>query len=250
MFLTRSEYDRSVNSFSPEGRIFQVEYAIEAIKLGSTAIAVCTKEGIVLAAEKRITSPLLEPTSIQKVAEIDAHIGVAMSGLTADAKTLIDHGRVEAQQHAFTYNEPIPVESLTQYPALWQSLCDLSLRFGEDEEDGNGGGGGMSRPFGVALLIAGWDPDHGPMLFHTDPSGTFVQYQAKAIGSGSEGAQTALQDGYRADMTLKEAEELILATLKQVMEEKVTSTNVDIAKVNPEYHLYTPAEVEEVFARL
>lgn len=89
-----------------------------------------------------------------------------------------------------------------------------------------------------------------PFRFHTDPSGTFVQYQAKAIGSGSEGAQTALQDGYRADMTLKEAEELILATLKQVMEEKVTSTNVDIAKVNPEYHLYTPAEVEEVFARL
>ncbi|KAL6781584.1 Proteasome subunit alpha type-5 [Auxenochlorella protothecoides] len=241
MFLTRSEYDRSVNSFSPEGRIFQVEYAIEAIKLGSTAIAVCTSEGVVLAAEKRVTSPLLEPASIEKVAEVDAHIGVAMSGLTADARTLIDHGRVEAQQHAFTYNEPIPVESLTQ------SLCDLSLRFGEDED---GGDGGMSRPFGVALLIAGWDTDSGPVLFHTDPSGTFVRYQAKAIGSGSEGAQTALQEGFRADMTLKEAEELTLSTLKQVMEEKVTSTNVDIARVAPKWHLYSPSEVEEVFARL
>lgn len=76
-----------------------------------------------------------------------------MSGLTADARTLIDHARVEAQQHTFTYNEPIPVESLTQ------SLCDLALRFGEDDEEG-----GMSRPFGVALLVAGWDEEHGPVL--------------------------------------------------------------------------------------
>ncbi|EFN52819.1 hypothetical protein CHLNCDRAFT_26444 [Chlorella variabilis] len=240
MFLTRSEYDRGVNTFSPEGRLFQVEYAIEAIKLGSTAIAVRTDEGVVMAVEKRVTSPLLEPTSIEKVAEVDEHIGVAMSGLTADARTLIDHGRVETQQHRFTYNEPMPLESLTQ------SLCDLALRFGEDDE----GEGGMSRPFGVALLVAGWDAEGGPVLFHTDPSGTYVKYEAKAIGSGSEGAQTALQESYRKDMTLKEAEVLALSTLKQVMEEKVTATNVDIARVAPKWHLYTPEEVEEVIARL
>ncbi|PRW61433.1 Proteasome subunit alpha type-5 [Chlorella sorokiniana] len=240
MFLTRSEYDRGVNTFSPEGRLFQVEYAIEAIKLGSTAIAVRTDEGVVLAVEKRVTSPLLEPSSIEKVAEIDDHIGVAMSGLTADARTLIDHGRVETQQHRFTYNEPMPLESVTQ------SLCDLALRFGEDDDDE----GGMSRPFGVALLVAGWDAEGGPVLFHTDPSGTYVKYDAKAIGSGSEGAQTALQESYRKDMTLKEAEVLALSTLKQVMEEKVTATNVDIARVAPKWHLYTPEEVEEVIARL
>uniref|UniRef100_A0A061QUN9 Proteasome subunit alpha type n=1 Tax=Tetraselmis sp. GSL018 TaxID=582737 RepID=A0A061QUN9_9CHLO len=97
MFLTRSEYDRGVNTFSPEGRLFQVEYAIEAIKLGSTAIGVWTKEGVVLAVEKRITSPLLEPKSIEKVMEIDSHIGCAMSGLTADARTLIEHARVQTQ---------------------------------------------------------------------------------------------------------------------------------------------------------
>ncbi|GAB4813319.1 hypothetical protein N2152v2_000365 [Parachlorella kessleri] len=239
MFLTRSEYDRGVNTFSPEGRIFQVEYAIEAIKLGSTAVAVRTTEGVVMAVEKRVTSPLLEPTSIEKVAEVDTHIGVAMSGLTADARTLVDHGRVEAQQHAFTYNEPMPVESLTQ------ALCDLALRFGEDEEEGS-----MSRPFGVALLVAGWDTEYGPVLFHTDPSGTYVRYEAKAIGSGSEGAQTALQEQYRKDLTLQEAEVLALSTLKQVMEEKVTPTNVDIASVAPKWHLYTPEEVEAVIARL
>jgi 20S proteasome subunit alpha 5 len=88
------------------------------------------------------------------VAEVDEHVGVAMSGLTADARTLIDHGRVETQQHRFTYNEAMPLESLTQ------SLCDLALRFGEDDE----GEGGMSRPFGVALLVAGWDAEGGPVL--------------------------------------------------------------------------------------
>ncbi|KAK9820541.1 hypothetical protein WJX72_011438 [[Myrmecia] bisecta] len=238
MFLTRSEYDRGVNTFSPEGRLFQVEYAIEAIKLGSTAVGVRCKDGVVLAVEKRVTSPLLEPSSIEKVAEIDEHIGCAMSGLTADARTLIDHARVETQQHRFSYNEPMPVESCTQ------SLCDLALRFGDGDDEG-----GMSRPFGVALLIAGWDED-GPVLWHTDPSGTFVKYDAKAIGSGSEGAQTALQESFRKDLTLQEAEVLALATLKQVMEEKVTPTNVDIASVAPKYHLYTQAEIEAVIARL
>jgi 20S proteasome subunit alpha 5 len=237
MFLTRSEYDRGVNTFSPEGRLFQVEYAIEAIKLGSTAVGVATKEGVVLAVEKRITSPLLEPTSIEKVMEIDEHIGCAMSGLTADARTLIDHARAETQSHRFTYNEPMTVESCTQ------SLCDLALRFGEDGEDS------MSRPFGVALLIAGWD-ENGPCLYHTDPSGTFVKYEAKAIGSGSEGAQSSLQEHYNKDLSLKEGETLALSTLKQVMEEKVTAVNVDIAIVAPKFHLLTDAEIQEVIDRL
>ncbi|GBG69926.1 hypothetical protein CBR_g4752 [Chara braunii] len=206
-------------------------------KLGSTAVGVKTNEGVVLAVEKRITSPLLEPSSVEKIMEIDEHIACAMSGLTADARTLIDHGRVETQNHRFTYNEPMTVESCTQ------SLCDLALRFGEGDDDA------MSRPFGVALLIAGYD-ENGPCLFHTDPSGTFVKYEAKAIGSGSEGAQSSLQEHFNKDMTLKEAETLALSTLKQVMEEKVSATNVDIASVAPKFHLYSAQEVEAVIARL
>lgn len=237
MFLTRSEYDRGVSTFSPEGRLFQVEYAIEAIKLGSTAVGIQTKEGCVLVVEKRITSPLLEPSSVEKIMEIDEHIGCAMSGLTADARTLIEHGRVETQNHRFSYNEPMTVESTTQ------SLCDLALRFGEGDEDS------MSRPFGVALLIAGYDK-RGPCLYHTDPSGTFVRYEAKAIGAGSEGAQSALQEHYRQDLTLEEAETVALKILKDVMEEKVTATNVDIASVAPKYHLYTREEVEAIIARI
>ncbi|KIY50492.1 20S proteasome subunit [Fistulina hepatica ATCC 64428] len=224
MFLTRSEYDRGVNTFSPEGRLFQVEYAIEAIKLGSTTVGVCTPEGVILGVEKRVHSPLLESSSIEKIMEIDSHIGCAMSGLTADARTIIDHARVTAQNHTFTYDEKIKVESCTQ------AVCDLALRFGESVHDEEAM---MSRPFGVALLIAGID-ELGPQLFHTDPSGTSVQFEAKAIGSGSEAAQSELQDKWHKQMTLQEAQLLTLRVLKQVMEEKLDQHNVQIAQVTRE----------------
>ncbi len=128
--------------------------------------------------------PLLEASSIEKIMEIDRHLGCAMSGLTADARTMIDHARVTSQNHAFTYDEKIKVESVTQ------AVCDLALRFGESVHDEEAM---MSRPFGVALLVAGYD-ELGPQLYHTDPSGTSVRYDAKAIGSGSEAAQSELQD--------------------------------------------------------
>ncbi|KAK0489811.1 proteasome subunit alpha type 5 [Armillaria luteobubalina] len=175
MFLTRSEYDRGVNTFSPEGRLFQVEYAIEAIKLGSTTIGVRTPEGVVLGVEQRVQSPLLEASSIEKIMEIDQHVGCAMSGLTADARTMIDHAQVTSQNHAFTYDE----KSVTQAV--------------------------------VALLVPGYD-ELGPQLYHTDP-----RYEAKAIGSGSEAAQSELQDKWHKQMTLWEVRTLTLKALKQVM---------------------------------
>lgn len=113
-----------------------------------------TGQGVVIGVEKRVTSSLLESSSVEKIIEIDSHLGCAMSGLQADARSMIEHARVEAQSHTFHYNEPLGVESCTQ------AICDLALRFGE-------GAGGeesiMSRPFGVALLIAGYDED-GPQL--------------------------------------------------------------------------------------
>ena len=238
MFMTRSEYDRGVTTFSPEGRLFQVEYAIEAIKLGSTAIAILTQEGIVLAVERRTQSPLMIPSSLDKIMEIDAHVACAVSGLTADAQSMVEHGRVQAQNHFFTYNESMPVRSLTQ------SLCALSANFGTDDEDSR------SRPFGVALLVAGHDVDNGYQLYHTDPSGTWTAYKAKAIGSGSEGAQTTLQEEYKDDMTLKEAENLALSTLKAVMEEKVNAANVDMASVAPKYEIYSKDRIKEIIERL
>nr|CAD7437658.1 unnamed protein product [Timema bartmani] len=237
MFLTRSEYDRGVNTFSPEGRLFQVEYAIEAIKLGSTAIGICTSEGVVLAVEKRITSPLMEPTTIEKIVEVDKHIGCAVSGLMADSRTMLDRARVECQNHWFVYNERMSVESAAQ------AVSNLAIQFGDSDDDG----GAMSRPFGVAILFAGID-EKGPQLFHMDPSGTFVQFEAKAIGSGSEGAQQSLQEVYHKSMTLKEALNSALTILKQVMEEKLSSTNVEVMTMTPDklFHMFNKEEVEEV----
>ncbi|KAF2300893.1 hypothetical protein GH714_018062 [Hevea brasiliensis] len=217
-----TEYDRGVNTFSPEGRLFQVEYAIEAIK---------------------------EPCSVEKVMEIDSHIGCAMSGLIADARTLVEHARVETQNHRFSYGEPMTVESTTQ------ALCDLALRFGEGDEES------MSRPFGVSLLIAGHD-ENGPSLYiqiHLAHFGNAMQrllvqdqrVQIALCRAIQQGIDTYTLMGLfflhplpmlnNLDMTLQEAEAIALSILKQVMEEKVTPNNVNIARVAPTYHLYTPA---------
>jgi 20S proteasome subunit alpha 5 len=250
MSMGKSEYDRGVNTFSPAGRLFQVEYALEAIKLGSTAIGIRTNEGVILGVEKRITSPLIEPSSIEKIMEIDSHMGCAMSGLTADARTLIDHARVEAQNHWFTYNERMPVESNVH------SIADLALDFSvTDKTDKNRKA--MSRPFGVALLVAGVDPVDGPALWNTEPSGTYTKYSACAIGSAQEGATNLLQEQYNKDMTLADAEILAMTILRQCMEEKLTSVNVEISVVKAmpnhkdvKFTMKTKEELEELIKRL
>eukprot|EP00092_Neocalanus_flemingeri_P007299 GFUD01007881.1.p1 GENE.GFUD01007881.1~~GFUD01007881.1.p1 ORF type:complete len:244 (+),score=70.43 GFUD01007881.1:70-801(+) len=241
MFLNRSEYDRGPNTFSPEGRLFQVEYAIEAIKLGSTAIGIQTAEGVILAVEKRITSPLMEPTSIEKIVEIDTHIACAFSGLTADSKTLIDRARVESQNHWFTYDEKMQVESVAQ------AVSNLAIQFGDSDDDA----GVMSRPFGVAILFAGVD-ENGTQLYHMDPSGTYLQFDAKAIGSGSEGAQQSLQEVYHKSITLKEATKSAFTILKQVMEEKLNETNVEAARVTKEggFEMIKGEELEAIIKEL
>jgi len=243
-FLTSSQYDRGVNTFSPDGRLFQVEYAIEAIKLGSTAIGIRTNDGVVLAVEKRIKTTLIEPDSIEKILEIDEHMGCAMSGLTADARTLVDHARVEAQHHWFTYNERMPVESNVH------AIADLALDFSDSD---SGRKRVMSRPFGVALLVGGVDPVDGPVLFNTDPSGTFTKFLACAIGSAQEGATSMLQEQYNKDMTLQEAETLALTVLRQVMEEKITNLNIEVAsmtKASGKFKQYSRDELAGVIERL
>uniref|UniRef100_A0A8C3Y1G9 Proteasome 20S subunit alpha 5 n=1 Tax=Catharus ustulatus TaxID=91951 RepID=A0A8C3Y1G9_CATUS len=208
--------------------------AIEAIKLGSTAIGIQTSEGVCLAVEKRITSPLMEPSSIEKIVEIDSHIGQSCFGNMGIMGILI---WILLQNHWFTYNETMTVESVTQ------AVSNLALQFGEEDADP----GAMSRPFGVALLFGGVD-EKGPQLFHMDPSGTFVQCDARAIGSASEGAQSSLQEVYHKSMTLKEAIKSSLVILKQVMEEKLNATNIELATVEPgmKFHMYTKEELEEV----
>ncbi|CAJ0602903.1 unnamed protein product [Cylicocyclus nassatus] len=221
MFLTRSEYDRGVNTFSPEGRLFQVEYAIEAVKLGSTSIGIRTNEGVLLAAEKRSTSKLMVNDAIEKISKVDEHVGVTFAGLIADSRTLVERAQVEAQNYWFTYNRKIRIEDVTQ------SVANLALEFGDDDVKAS-----MSRPFGVAMLFAGVDQD-GSKLFHLDPSGTFIDCKAKSIGAASDGAEQSLKEQYHDNMSLKEALKVALAILKQVMEEKLNSANVEVVVIKP-----------------
>ncbi|CAB4054516.1 PSMA5 [Lepeophtheirus salmonis] len=241
MFLTRSDYDRSVNTFSPEGRLFQVEYAIEAIKLGSTAIGIQTKDGIVLAVEKRITSSLMEPSTIEKIVQIDKHLACAFSGLIPDSKMLIDKARVECQNHWFNYSEKMRIESVAQ------AVSNLAIQFGDSEVKG----AALSRPFGVALLLAGMD-ERGPQLYHMDPSGTYIRFDAKAIGSGSEGAQQSLQEKYHSSMSMDEAIKESMTILKQVMEEKLSESNVEVATVTKEdgYQILKGKSLETIISQL
>lgn len=168
-------------------------------------------------------------------------MGAAVSGLVADARTLIDHARVETQNHRFSYDEPMRIESLTQ------SICDLKMSFGEDRESKKSK---MSRPFGVSMLIAGVD-ECGPQLFHTDPSGSFLRYDAHAIGGGSEGATSVLQEKYNKSMTLDEAIYLVVRVMADAMEAKLSTSTIELATVTPAkgFRIHTADELTPVIER-
>lgn len=178
----------------------------------------------------------MESTATEKIVEIDSHIGCACSGLMADSKTMIDRARVEAQNHWFMYDEKMTVESVTQ------AVSNLAIQFGDSESEGQA----MSRPFGVAILFAGVD-QFGTQLYFMDPSGTYVQCDAKAIGAGCEGAQQALQEQYSKSITLQQAITSVLTILKQVMEEKLSSANVEVATITTAdgYKFFSKEEIDE-----
>lgn len=239
----KSEYDRSVTTYSPQGRLFQIEYAIESIKMGTTAIGMRTAEGVLLVVEKKLANVLIVPQTLEKMFEIDNHIACATAGLLADARTLVDHARNEAQNHWFTYNEPMGIESCIN------AISDLALDFA-DITDGRRKKV-MSRPFGVALLLGGVE-NGKPQLWMTDPSGTCTEYQCAAIGSAQEGATQMLSEQYKPDISFAEAEVACLQILKETMEAKMTNVNVEVAcvKKDAKYHLYSPEEVQNIIQRL
>ncbi|MFA1610770.1 archaeal proteasome endopeptidase complex subunit alpha [Halobellus rubicundus] len=183
-------YDRGTSLFSPDGRIYQVEYAREAVKRGAPSLGVRTSEGVVLAAQRRTSSPLMEGESIEKLHKLDDFLGAASAGHVADARRLIDDARTAAQRNRLRYGEPLGVETLTK------TLSD------EIQETTQVGG---TRPFGAALLVAGMDgddPEAAPRLFQTDPSGAPQEWRAVAIGSGRDDIQEFLEDNWSDDLSL------------------------------------------------
>lgn len=250
MYASRNEYDRGVNTFSPEGRLFQVEYALGAVNLGATAVGIRTQKGVVLATEKRLASKLIEETSdLKKLVKIDEHVGCASAGIIADARTLVDHARLEAANHFFTFNEPMPVESCVN------CVANLALDFSGVNENRKKV---MSRPFGVSLIIGGVDkkaaPGGGviyePSLFCCDPSGSVVKYGAVAIGSAREGATQQLEQNYQPDMSLEDAKSLALLVLRQVMEDSLTSKNVEISVIEKTIRPLTDQEIQDIIDKL
>ena len=214
-------YDRAITIFSPDGRLFQVEYAIESVRRGTTAIGIKCKDGIVLSVEKRILK-LQEPESVEKMFMIDSHAGAAIAGLTADARVLIDHARVQAQISRLTYDEPMDINIITK------RICDLKQLYTQHA--------GV-RPFGVSLLIAGVD-DTGVKLFMTDPSGAYWGYHAQAIGAGASTVMEILQKEYKEEISIEEAIKLTLQALKQVIETDLDVDKVEISIVKKEDKIY------------
>jgi len=208
-------YDRAITVFSPDGRLFQVEYAREAVKRGTTAVGVRAKNAVVLLVDKRVSSRLVVPGSIEKIFAIDAHVGCATSGLVADARALVDRARVEAQMNRVTYDEPIPVETLAK------RVCDYKQSYTQF-------GGG--RPFGTALLVAGVDTT-GPRLFETDPSGALIEYRASAVGSGRPQAMETLEKDYKEGLSTEAAIQLGLKALHTATEGKLNADALEIALV-------------------
>ena len=208
-------YDRAITVFSPDGRLFQVEYAREAVKRGTTTVGLKFKDGVVLIVDKRITSQLIEPTSIEKIFKIDDHCGVATSGLVADARVLVDRARTDAQMNRVTYDENIEVETLVK------KICDFKQTYTQY--------GGV-RPFGTALLIAGQDST-GVHLYETDPSGALMSYKATAIGAGRSQVMEVFEQEYRENVSRDDAILLGLKALYRATEGKLNPAALEIGLV-------------------
>jgi proteasome alpha subunit len=210
-------YDRGSTTFSPDGRLFQVEYAIEAVKRGTTAIGLKTSRGCILAVQKRLHTTLIEKDKVKKIFAVDNHVAVAIAGLTADARVLVNQARLQAQIHQITYNETITVENLTR------RIADIKQVYTQHA--------GV-RPFGVSLLIAGVDEIQGPQLFMTEPSGSYWGYRAAAIGSGApviiEHLETAYPDIVN---TVEEGYIIALKALEKVSEEELDPDMIEIAVI-------------------
>ncbi|MGC8816459.1 MAG: archaeal proteasome endopeptidase complex subunit alpha [Candidatus Hadarchaeum sp.] len=223
-------YDRAITVFSPDGKLFQVQYAQEAVKRGLTALGIKVNEGVVLAAEKRVRSKLVEETSIEKIFQVDEHIGAAASGLIADARVLIDHARIEAQINRLRYDEAISVESLAK-------------RIGDTKQLYTQHGG--VRPFGARLLIAGVD-NKKPRLFETDPSGVVAAYKCQAIGGGAQTVTDFFEKNYDEKLSLEDAILLALEALRLVVEGEFTEENVEMAVIPAKTGRFEKLSNEEI----
>ena len=223
------EYDGAITIFSPEGRIYQVEYALELVKRGSPIVGVKSPEGVVLAAIEPKQSRLAAQINSKKIYQIDEHVAVAIAGLSPDARVLVRQARYVSQGNRMTYDEPVDIESLTS------SVGDLLQTYTQNS--------GV-RPFGVSIIFGGVD-NHRVSLISTDPSGSYRGHKAHAIGRNSEKAMKVLHEQYREGMDLDEATALAVESLKEAADEALTPEDLNISRISKEQKFRT-LSVEEI----
>jgi len=209
-----SSYDRAITVFSPDGHLFQVEYALEAVKKGATAVGVRGNNLVVLAVEKKSVAKLQEERTVRKICLLDDHVVMAFAGLTADARVLIDMARIECQSHRLTVEDPVTLEYITRY------IAQLKQKYTQS----NG-----RRPFGITALLAGFDPDGTPRLFQTDPSGVYHEWKANATGRSDKTVREFLEKNYKNEDMVEDDKAIRLAV--RALLEVVQGRNLEVAVI-------------------
>jgi len=216
-------YDRIITRFSPEGRLFQVEYAFETVKRGATIMGLVCSGGVVLAAEERVTDKLEDPHLSWKMYELDEHAGAVIAGVGPDARVLATQARIYAQSNRLIYDEPVDVEILTKH------ICDIKQRCTQQI---------AVRPYGVAFIIGGVDKTRN-RVFKTDPSGSYGSYNAVAEGIGREMVEEMLKEEYRSEAALSDAVKFAAKCLTADLETRRQEARLRIAAIPVETGRFT-----------
>lgn len=232
MFAVPGAYDRAITVFSPDGRLFQVEYALEAVSRGTTILGITCPEGVVLGAEKEIPTQFQDPNFSWKLHEVDEHLGAAVVGVMSDSRVLIDQARVYAQSNRLMYDESIDVEIVTK------RIGDIKQVYTQHA--------GV-RPFGVVIIFGGVDKT-GNRLFMTHPIGSYGAYTAAFMGAGRETVENVLKEEYRQGLTLDEAIKLTVKCLVKALEARGEKPRVKIAVIPSKTKRFGILSEEEVKA--
>ncbi|GBG65319.1 hypothetical protein CBR_g50356 [Chara braunii] len=231
-----SQYSFSLTTFSPSGQLVQIEHALNAVAAGATSLGIKASNGVVIATEKKLPSILVDEQSVRKISVLSKNIGVVYSGMGPDSRVLVSKSRKQAQQYFRLYEEPIPIAQLVR------EIAAVMQEFTQS--------GGV-RPFGVSLLVAGYDSS-GPQLYQVDPSGSYFAWKASAIGKNTANAKTFLEKRYTEDMELEDAVHTAILTLKEGFEGQISGSNIEIGIVGADhqFRVLTPAEVDDYLAEV
>ncbi|KAG2219353.1 hypothetical protein INT45_011261 [Circinella minor] len=227
-------YDRALTVFSPDGHLFQVEYASEAVRKGTCAVGVRGKDVVVLGVEKKSVLKLQDPRTVRKICMLDEHIALAFAGLTADARVLVNKARIECQSHRLTVEDPPSVEYITRHIAQVQQKYTQS--------------GGV-RPFGISTLIVGFDQKE-PKLYMTEPSGIYTAWKANSIGRSSKTVREFLEKNYKEDMDQKETIKLAVKSLLEVVQTGAKNIEISVMLSDSTVKSLETEQVEKVVAEI